>query len=345
MGSGQGAPCWWTDDLIAWNRVSAISVMQLTGQWISDVAAYGSSPLFATNQHWLAWPEAKRATTNWGLNILGAAPLGMAPDGTAFLLMDYQSGSGIGVCRPGEFSPSRVIQTQVLMGQFSCWDASTFVWGDGARKLWGLPTVPTALGLAFQPTLIGSSLISYWTPGYGQVLHGIGDTSEGWIVTSGNCFGLVGVDTGTAIELAYTTNQAEIGQPVQVTITTPPQPFIPPLVPPVDPPVVPPIVPPVIIPPKEERVYLTTADPIPFIDVNDVTTVPHPDGQGLVALKTAAGLYKSFTEAGKWDEDKPTAGAYERFFPYGGGIFVIAIGGNRLYTVGVISSRIPYYQP
>jgi hypothetical protein len=80
----------------------------------------------------------------------------------------------------------------------------------------------------------------------------------------------------------------------------------------------------------------------PFTEPETVTEVPHPDGQGLVALKTSAGKYKSLAPGGTWDPDKDSAGGWERFFPYGGVYLAYREDTNTTYSVAVMVEKLPY---
>lgn len=62
-----------------------------------------------------------------------------------------------------------------------------------------------------------------------------------------------------------------------------------------------------------------------------VTVEPHPDKNGLVALKYADGLYASWRD--RWDQHKITAGADERFLISGNLLSAYRAGGTPLVAV------------
>lgn len=82
--------------------------------------------------------------------------------------------------------------------------------------------------------------------------------------------------------------------------------------------------------------------PLEILPTYDVTEVPHPDGQGLIALKTSAGKYKSLTPFGSWQLDADSAGGWERFLPFGGGWFAYREDSKRLFFISTRVPSIPY---
>lgn len=75
-----------------------------------------------------------------------------------------------------------------------------------------------------------------------------------------------------------------------------------------------------------------------LLNLKDLTEVPHPDGKGLVALKTPDGKYKSLTPTGQWNPDASSPGAWERFFPFGGGWYAYREDTKRTF---IVTSRVP----
>lgn len=95
------------------------------------------------------------------------------------------------------------------------------------------------------------------------------------------------------------------------------------------------------IPPQEIKVKsdFTVTE---LLNLQDVTEVPHPDGKGLVALKTPEGKYKSLNELGQWAADANSAGYFERFFPFGGGWFAYRESTKRTFVVTTRVPALPY---
>jgi len=74
-----------------------------------------------------------------------------------------------------------------------------------------------------------------------------------------------------------------------------------------------------------------------LVNLQDVLEVPHPQGQGTVALKMPNGKYKSLSPQGNWG-DSDNAGSWERFLPGGGGWYAYRNDSNRWF---VVTTRIP----
>ena len=80
----------------------------------------------------------------------------------------------------------------------------------------------------------------------------------------------------------------------------------------------------------------------PFENAEDVTEMPHPDGQGLVCLLTSAGTYKSLTPQGAWNPDAKAPGAWERFFPYGGVYLAYREDSGKTFSIERQTVKLPY---
>jgi|SRR5215831_2133700 len=308
--------------------------------------------------------------SSWGLSV-PAGELYAMRAGALFGRQNFQSPGGLCAWIVGDPDPSRLLwdEPSAVVVEFSALSAQEVLWTDNARQLrtHGLPA-PQQTAPSFGPRVFRVRNALYlleWRDSLGLVLRPWMDASHGWIVDPGEAFGPCGRVDDARVLLAWSPNIAEQG-PVKrgvVDTTSKMSELVP-----VPEPIPPDPVPPDPEPPQPEPPDPTPPDPEPippqpeppqpggrvveislssvqaFDSPETVTEVPHPDGQGLVALQTAAGLFKSMAPGGIWDDDKPSAGAWERFLPYGG-VYLHYDGDTQTtYSVALISVVIPYSQ-
>lgn len=75
-----------------------------------------------------------------------------------------------------------------------------------------------------------------------------------------------------------------------------------------------------------------------------LTELPHPAGQGLIGLQTAAGKFKSFKD-GSWQPDASAMGPWEAFVSYGGVYLAARNGGADQGKTYIVGSRLPDVVP
>lgn len=175
-----------------------LHVCDLLGGSDEIVDWQGSSPLYAGGGQWLAFLAGRGgARASWKLQLPAAGALGMAPDGTAFVIIDYQRDLGIAAYRPSQLQPAYVLpDARVQVGQFACLDGGRFVWtisdGQNVLRTSGLPA-PAQIEPAYGPALVevdGEVWIAYGTQSDRLLLHQLSDASKGFVLSTRETFGL-----------------------------------------------------------------------------------------------------------------------------------------------------------
>lgn len=232
-GSTNGFPAFLDDDTSIFNGDvpgGQVWACTLDGQALPAVdASAGATPLYAANGHWLGFvPGTANSTrTDW-LSGLPGAPLGLAPDGTAFVtIAPYPTVQGIAVYPSGARMPIQALfPAQPNLGNFTALDAQRFMWTTGANRLAssGFASQPAQVAEgAYQPTLLdfgasGSVWSVYRTQSGRAIAHPYGDASVGFVLGT-NPNGIVAWIGGPGVLMAaWAGNPGEIGQPTVVRV-------------------------------------------------------------------------------------------------------------------------------
>ena len=327
----------------------------------SRVAADQDAP---QSTHWAAFLQngTTGLYTSWGLNVPAGELYGMR-DGAVFGRQNFQSPGGLCAWVVGNTNPQVLIwdEPSAVVVEFTALSAYEVLWTDGGRQIHvhGLP-MPAQAQYTFAPVIFrvdDNLYLCEWRDPIGLVVRPWNDADHGWIVFEGEAYGACGrVISSAEIMLAWSLNIAEQGpvhrttidvtEPMQSLVPVPPEPEPPQPEPPEpvppDPTPIPPQPEPIPPQPTERTVQISLSSLQPFTEPETVTVVPHPDGQGLVALKTSAGKYKSVTPQGTWDTDKDSAGAWERFTEQGGVFLHYDGDAKATYSVNVITETIPF---
>jgi hypothetical protein len=375
-------PAWCANGILCNDENSQLVIVNTSGTYktllddrgASRIAADPDAPL-STN--WAAFLQDGRTGiyTSWGLSVPAGELYGMR-GGALFGRQNFQSSGGLCAWQVGTLDPNSILweMSSAVVVEFSALDAYKVLWTDGARAIhvFGLPQ-PAQTAYCFAPKIFevgGALFLCEWRDGAGLVVRPWDDADHGWILYAGEAFGACGVVTSdTQIALAWSLNIAEQGPvtravldvttPMVSLVPVPPKPEPQPPEPEPQPPEPEPQPPepepqppepepgpeppkPEPQPPKEKVVQISLDSVQQFVSDEVVTEVPHPDGQGLVALQTKDGKYKSLAPGGTWDPDKDSAGAWERFFPQGGVYLAYREDSNQIYSVAVITEPIPY---
>jgi hypothetical protein len=363
-------PAWLGQSILCNDEHSQLVSIDEHGGSRTLIDARGASRV-ATDQNapespqWAAWlaDGVTGLYTSWGLSVPAGELYGLS-GGAVLGRPIFQAPGGLCAWAVGETNATRLLwqEPNAVVIEFSALSANECVWTDGARHLrvHGLPQPAQSAPYCFAPKVFragGALYLCEWRDGIGLVLRPWADADHGWVLFPGEAFGACGQVRDGQIDLAWAGNIAEQGpvyrasvllnSPMQPLTPAPPEPIPPdpepPKPEPPDPiPPDPEPIPPQPEPPKERTVQISLESIQPFEAPEVCTEVPHPDGQGLVALKTAAGLYKSLTPQGTWDEDKPSAGAWERFQPYGGVYLHYDGDSGVIYSVAVITITVAY---
>ncbi|MCR4375666.1 MAG: hypothetical protein NUW22_12535 [Acidobacteria bacterium] len=220
-GGPAGDPALLDDETIVYR--AADDTLHRCGLWGGSdelVDPQGSSPLYAGGGQWLAFLAGNGGVrAPWALRLPAAAALGMAPDGTAFVVVDYQGDRGIAAYRPGQLQPAYVLpDARVQVGQFACLDGGRFVWtiadGQNILRASGLPA-PAQIEPAYGPALIevdGEVWIAYGTQSDRLLLHQLSDASKGFVLSTRETFGLaLWSPAPCEIEACWSGNTGHVG--------------------------------------------------------------------------------------------------------------------------------------
>lgn len=342
---------------------------------ILGASRFATDLLNPQSPHWAAFLQdnVHGLFTSWGLSVPTGELYGMQ-DGTVFGRQNFQSEGGLCAWAVGDADPTHVLWSEpsAVVLEFYALDREQVLWTDNARQIHvrGGLSQPTQAHHCFQPSIVrrenGDLYLMEWRDPVGLVLRPWLDADHGWILYSGEAYGAsaqVGDDT---VSVVFSPNIAESGEihrasvnfmtPMEPLVVAPPEPEPPdpqpePPEPQPEPPdpgpgpdPIPEPEPPLPNPgPSKERLVQISLDSVQeFTQPQAVTEMPHPEFQGQVALKTAAGKFKSMNPQGGWDDDKEAPGAWEAFISQGGIYLAYRGDTGKTFSFSVItSSEVP----